>query len=395
MLIPYSTDAPIYHWPFATLGTIILNSLIYLGVAMLPEEQRDAVYRNFILLYGHWNPIQWVTSNYMHAGFMHVFGNMIVLWGIGIIVEGKVGWWVFLLIYNLIGIAQNCIEQTLMLSADHGGSLGASSIIFGLIMISLLWAPKNELQCVLLFGYIPRQLEISVMSYALFSVGVQVVMAAVIFTVMSAKGTFIAMTSQVLHLMGAACGLAVGVVMLKRGWVDCENWDLFSVMQNRHTMSREQLAQEALNSEEGKARKHAHRNTMQAEFLKHLSSGEAAAALAVHRRGGIQFGKDWQVGEKEHVQLISGLRKAEKWDDSVQTMVEYLQTYAERAPLIRLALAQMLVEHMSRPGQALKVLSKLDPQTLAPHQQAVLARVRERAKKEAAEDPFEISAEDW
>src|SRR5688572_3606093 len=99
MLIPYNTDAPIYHWPFATLGTIVVNALIFIGVALLPEQQQEWVYQNFMLLYGHWNPIQWLTSNYLHAGFVHVVGNMLVLWGIGIIIEGKVGWWRFLAIY--------------------------------------------------------------------------------------------------------------------------------------------------------------------------------------------------------------------------------------------------------------------------------------------------------
>ena len=27
MIIPYSTDAPIYHWPYATGGTIAANVL--------------------------------------------------------------------------------------------------------------------------------------------------------------------------------------------------------------------------------------------------------------------------------------------------------------------------------------------------------------------------------
>src|SRR5688572_17077130 len=115
MLIPYNTDAPIYHWPYATLGTIILNALIYLGITSLGPESQEWIYQHFILIYGEWNPLQWLTSNYMHGGFMHVLGNMIVLWGIGIIIEGKVGWWGFLAIYNGIGVVQSGIEQTLML----------------------------------------------------------------------------------------------------------------------------------------------------------------------------------------------------------------------------------------------------------------------------------------
>src|SRR4051794_15051327 len=104
MLIPYSTDAPIYHWPFATVGTIVVNIAIWLLVAAMPEEQQEWIAGHLILVYGTWNPLQWLTSNYIHADFMHVFGNMLVLWGIGVVVEGKIGWWRFLALYNGIGL---------------------------------------------------------------------------------------------------------------------------------------------------------------------------------------------------------------------------------------------------------------------------------------------------
>src|SRR5262245_55636092 len=137
MLIPYNTDAPIYHWPFATLGTIIVNVLIFCVAMALPEDQEEWIYEHFALIYGTWNPIQWLTSNYLHGGIFHVLGNMAVLWGIGIVVEGKIGWWRFLLLYNLMGVVQCGIEQTLML-AEEGASLGASAIIYGLIAIALV-----------------------------------------------------------------------------------------------------------------------------------------------------------------------------------------------------------------------------------------------------------------
>jgi hypothetical protein len=35
-------------------------------------------------------------------------------------------------------------------------------------------------------------------------------------------------SSALLHLLGLGAGLPVGIVMLRRGWVDCEGWDWFS-----------------------------------------------------------------------------------------------------------------------------------------------------------------------
>src|SRR5437868_1590737 len=227
MLIPYSTDAPIYHWPAATLGTIVLNGLIFAALIAMPEDQQDWVANHFMLVYGAWNPLQWITSNYLHAGLMHVLGNMAVLWGIGIIVEGKIGWWRFLLVYNLIGVFQCAVEQTLMLGASEGASLGASAIIYGLIAIALVWAPRNELSCVLVLVRVTT-FDLPVATYASFSIGIEVLLGFMSAVAASAEGTFIAMTSQVLHLMGAATGFGIGVAMLRWKWVDCENWDLFS-----------------------------------------------------------------------------------------------------------------------------------------------------------------------
>jgi hypothetical protein len=237
--------------------------------------------------------------------------------------------------------------------------------------------------------------DLAVSTYAGFSLAVEFVLGAFSAFALSEKGTLIAMTSQILHLMGAAAGFAVGVAMLKWRWVDCENWDLFSIMKDRHLMTREQLAQEALTSEEGQQKLAAHRQNLQSQFRNHLSAGEAEAALGVHRRAQIQFGADWQLGEEEHIQLITSLQKRQKWDDVAQGMAEYLRFHTKRAPLVRLGLAQILLERLGRPGQALKVLGKLDPQTLPPPRLPIFNRLREQAERQAAEDPYEIAADDW
>ncbi len=58
---------------------------------------------------------------------MHLVGNMFFLWGFGLVVEGKLGWWRFLLLYLTIGAIYSVIIQTSMLGATEGGALGASA----------------------------------------------------------------------------------------------------------------------------------------------------------------------------------------------------------------------------------------------------------------------------
>ena len=86
-LIPYGTNAPIYHWPIATVGLIVINVVVFALSIASPESVEP-----FILAFGDgFHPVQWITSNFLHADIFHLIGNMLFLWAFGIIVEGKLG----------------------------------------------------------------------------------------------------------------------------------------------------------------------------------------------------------------------------------------------------------------------------------------------------------------
>ena len=103
-MIPYATDAPIYHWPKATVALIVINTLVFGFTIGMNDEQITP----WLLTYGNGlHPLQWVSSLFLHAGLMHLIGNMIFLWSFGLVVEGKVGSLVFLAVYLGIGAAQS------------------------------------------------------------------------------------------------------------------------------------------------------------------------------------------------------------------------------------------------------------------------------------------------
>jgi len=393
MLIPYQTDAPLYHWPIATVGTIVVNVLIFFYLLFQPEETAVAIYEWGILQFGSWLPWQWFTANYLHAGFMHLLGNMLVLWIFGMIVEGKVGWWRFLLIYNAIGFIECGLLQTLTLGFDEGGALGASACIYGLIAIAMIWAPANDISCLLFISFWWHiTFDVSVWIFAGISVAIELGMA--ILLVSMADNVAAAITSEVLHLAGAGLGFAVGIGMLKLGWVDCENWDAFSVWTGRNEKKKEELAQEYLESPQVQAAVANKRDTMLNIIRHNLAAGDAANALAVHRRGIAQM-TAWRLPEEDHVALIEGLRARQLYDDAILMMAEYLKLHNAREPLIRLALGQVLLSKMQRPAQAAKVLAKIVPNRLAPQQQQQAASLLAKAQKLAEEDPYEVAGEDW
>ncbi|MBC7854537.1 MAG: rhomboid family intramembrane serine protease [Pirellulaceae bacterium] len=392
MLIPYQTDAPLYHWPIATVGTIVVNVLVFFFVLTRSEEAAVAIYEACMLLYGYWLPWQWFTSNYLHGDIMHLIGNMIFLWSFGMIVEGKVGWWRFLLIYNGIGIAECALEQTLMLGFDEGGSLGASAAIFGLIAIAMIWAPANEISCLFFIGFRSFSFDCSIWIFSGVSLAIELGMG--IIHVSMADDAAAAITSQALHLAGAGVGFAVGIAMLKLGWVDCENWDAFSVWSGRNEKKKHELAQEYIESPQGQAVIANKRDTMLNIIRHHLAAGDAASALVVHRRGIAQM-PAWRLPEEDHVALITGLRSRQLYDDAILVMAEYLKLHNQREPLIRLALGQVLLTKLKRPAQAARVLAKIVPDGLDPAQQQQAASLLAKAQALAEEDPYEVAGEDW
>ena len=114
IVIPTGTDAPIYYWPYATIALIVLNTALLFAVPPVAGNvrlnEKDEViedvetvsnFERFSLAVGdgRLHPLQWVTHNFLHFGFMHLAGNMLFLWAFGIVVEGKLGALKYLLAY--------------------------------------------------------------------------------------------------------------------------------------------------------------------------------------------------------------------------------------------------------------------------------------------------------
>ena len=249
LIIPMGTDAPVYHWPRATVGLIILN--IFLFFAVPPQRSNDAIdedgnevvsastrYEKYALTLGDGlHPVQWVTHNFLHNGYLHLIGNMIFLWAFGLVVEGKLGMFRFLAVYLLIGTMHGALTQTMFLWSNQGGmpAAGASAIIFGLLAICMVWAPHNDVHCtwVLFFGFrvFVNQFDLRYTWLAIIYLGQQVL------DLVLGGLTGRAVISEFGHLSGAFWGLIIGLAMLKFQWVDCEGWDIFSVWGNRKKLA--------------------------------------------------------------------------------------------------------------------------------------------------------------
>jgi membrane associated rhomboid family serine protease len=394
-MIPYTTDAPIYHLPIATGGLIVLNTVIFFLAGDL-----DAIEPWMLATGAGIHPIQWLTHNYLHAHLVHLIGNMIFLWAYGIVVEGKLGWWRFLLLYNGIGILHGAALQIAMLATEPSFLLGASAIIFGLLAICMVWAPKNEVTCVVFWRFVPDVWEIPYVWVGVLDIGSE-------FLEVAFHG--LALSSALAHLSGAIWGLVLGAAMVKLNWVDCENWDLFAVMAGRQGKTAEEFAklkpkkkkkskmldqavagQKRKQSAGGKERavKTAGEPSSAdkaanalARVQKQIELGDPDGAIAAYDRAARTL-PGWPP-DADLRKLIGAFSDAQAWEPAVRLMRDYVRLYPDTSSSdrVRLRLAQVLAFRLASPTKALRVLDEAQAGTLSPDLVVIRDQIAARARR--------------
>jgi membrane associated rhomboid family serine protease len=384
MLIPWGTDAPIYHRPIATLAIMVL---IVVSCLLFPARAHE---RWALELGDGLHPLQWVTNLFLHTGLFHLVGNTVFLWTFGFLVEGKLGWWAFALVYLGIGTSESALLQLVVQSDETVRILGASPVIFGLLGMCLIWAPKNDVKCYLFIRFAPIEIDLSVLWFAVLYLGLDVLTAGLSGVVMAnvANSTTSVILAVVLNQSaGALIGIVLAIALLKLGLVDCENWDLFAVLEGRQGKSKQQARRgkaarhlvstsyEPAPTAKGRSRSKSRRSARPVNsivdpatealrtFRQHLDFGEAEAALEVYKKTSGSR-PDWQLSEGDCRELAQALLEQQAWEDAAFVMREHVRRAFEPSPRIRLKLAQILIQKLARPLQALKVLEEIPAGTL-------------------------------
>jgi membrane associated rhomboid family serine protease len=94
------------------------------------------------------------TSMFMHAGWLHLLGNMLYLWIFGDNVEDRFGHLRFLIFYLLCGLAAT-FAQLAFSSGSNVPNLGASGAIAGVLGAYILLFPQGKVNVLMGRGVIP------------------------------------------------------------------------------------------------------------------------------------------------------------------------------------------------------------------------------------------------
>jgi len=164
--------------PFVTYGLIGLNILVFVLVTLplsgQPADLNDPLLHEYLRLFGadaglpaqvirehisaydlfvmHYGfrPVAasvttLFTAMFLHANFMHLFGNMLFLWIYGDNVEYRLGRIGFLVGYLLTGIAST-LFFTLFSLGSQVPMIGASGAISGVLGFYFIWFKRNQIK---------------------------------------------------------------------------------------------------------------------------------------------------------------------------------------------------------------------------------------------------------
>jgi membrane associated rhomboid family serine protease len=387
-MIPYSTDAPIYHPPIGT-GLLIAANVICFIVhgALVPEHP-------WVLEFGSPpNPLEWLSSMFAHDGVVHLVGNMYFLAAFGLIVEGKLGLKRFVLLYLALGLTDSALTQLIMWPFEGTGAVGASSAIMGLMALCLIWAPKNEFS---VFMILPMPLYF----FRVFMFDVSILVYSILFILKELFWLMIFqfhMSTPALHMIGITVGVIAGTVYVKRGWVDCENWDLFAVMAGTHGRFGDETTTVGSHADasllfgkdvdvaglvvpdEGQtSSKKSDKSVDRARAL--IDAGHFMEASEVMFSLQLSNVED-QLEEARLKRLAIDLHDAHVYDEAEFFLEEYTARFASNADWSRLRLAHLQLTQRRRPRAAIEILRQVRLSKLPAGQQQKAKKLVTQAKK--------------
>jgi membrane associated rhomboid family serine protease len=164
--LPYRTEIAVQRRPVVVWTIVLLNAVVWLGQlqhgvdlsaldygaipAWVLHGQRDGT----VTLGGHVyrlhqevpEPLTIWTSMFLHAGWLHLIGNLWFLWVFGRAVEDRLGSWRFAALY-LVGGTLAAMTQILAMPDSTGPMIGASGAIAAILGGYLVLYPRVPVRC--------------------------------------------------------------------------------------------------------------------------------------------------------------------------------------------------------------------------------------------------------
>jgi membrane associated rhomboid family serine protease len=109
------------------------------------EEEKRSILDNYGFVPAHPRPITYLTSMFLHTGWLHLIGNMWFLWLAGFVLEDRWGRVIYPVFYIIAGVAASIIHAWFN-PGSIAPALGASGAVAALMGGFLVRFPKLKIQ---------------------------------------------------------------------------------------------------------------------------------------------------------------------------------------------------------------------------------------------------------
>src|SRR5215470_14054556 len=136
------------RFPAVTTAIILANAIVFLMELTGGDDfvRQWSVIPADIVAGKHWVTI--LTAMFMHAGWLHIIGNMVFLWAFGPEIEDAMGRPRYLAFYLLSGVVAS-VAQIAAMRDSMIPNLGASGAIAGVMGAFLITYPRDRIRTVL------------------------------------------------------------------------------------------------------------------------------------------------------------------------------------------------------------------------------------------------------
>lgn len=148
-MLPLKDTHRIPKFPFWTITLILVNVFIfYLELSSVNPVifiTKYALIPSFVSIENIYSLFPFITSQFLHGGFLHIISNMLFLWVFGNNVEADFGFLVFPFFYLLSGVVAG-FAQYISAPTDTIPMIGASGAVSGVLGAYLARFPSNKIK---------------------------------------------------------------------------------------------------------------------------------------------------------------------------------------------------------------------------------------------------------
>ncbi|MBE7385357.1 MAG: rhomboid family intramembrane serine protease [Leptolyngbya sp. SIO1E4] len=178
-MVPIRDENPVKITPYITYGLIAINVVVFFYEltlspielmtffrtwAVVPEQLTASFQGGDLTLFTAHEWFTLISAQFIHAGFLHVGGNMLYLWIFGNNVEEQLGHIRFLLFYLVCG-ALAALAQWYFGMFSEVPSLGASGAIAGVMGAYIFRFPDVRILTIVPLGFLFLPIRIPAVFY--------------------------------------------------------------------------------------------------------------------------------------------------------------------------------------------------------------------------------------